>query len=156
MKETIYLPIYYKPDSSILHTQVSQIQEAPPSWMDLIQLYIATGELPDDRNIARKVQIQSARFSIVDGQLYKRSLGGPYLKCLTPEQGQYVLAELHEGICGNHPGGRTLAHRAHTQGYYWPTMKSDAADYVRKCDPCQRMSPILKSPVQDLVSISSP
>ena len=76
--------------------------------------------------------------------------------CLTLEQGQYVLAEFHEGICGNHPGGRTLAHRAHTQGYYWPTMKSDAIDYVKKCDPCQRMSPILKSPVQDLVSISSP
>ena len=76
--------------------------------------------------------------------------------CLTPEQGQYVLAELHEGICGNHPGGRTLAHRAHTQGYYWPTMKSDAAHYVKKCDPYRRMSPILKSPMQDLVSISSP
>ena len=76
--------------------------------------------------------------------------------CLTLEQGQYVLVELHEGICGNHPGGRTLAHRAHTQGYYWPTMKSDATDYIKKCDPCQRMSLILKSPVQDLVSISSP
>ena len=35
-------------------------------------------------------------------------------------------------------------------------MKSDSADYVKKCDPCQRMSPILKSPVQDLISISSP
>ena len=123
--------------------------------MDPIWLYIATGELRDDRSRAHKVQIQSARFSLVDGQLYKRSLGGPYLKCLTPEQGQYVLAELHEGICRNHPGGRKLSHRAHTQGYYWPTMKTDAADYVKKCDPYQRMSPILKYPVQDLVSISS-
>ena len=35
-------------------------------------------------------------------------------------------------------------------------MKSDAVNYVKRCDPCQRMSPILKSPVQDLVSISSP
>ena len=35
-------------------------------------------------------------------------------------------------------------------------MKSDATDYVKRCDPCQRMSPILKSPVQDLVSIFSP
>ena len=34
-------------------------------------------------------------------------------------------------------------------------MKSNAADYVKKCDPCQRMSLILKSPVQHLVSISS-
>ena len=35
-------------------------------------------------------------------------------------------------------------------------MKLNATDYVKKCDPCQRMYPILKSPVQDLVSISSP
>ena len=137
IKETIYLPIYYQPGFSILHAQVSQIDKSPPSWMDPIWLYIATRELPDDRSMAHKVQIQSARFSLVNGQLYKRSLGGPYLKCLTLEQGQYVLAELHEGICGNHPWGRTLAHRAQTQGYYWPTMKSDAANYVRKCDPYQ-------------------
>ena len=86
--------------------------------MDPVRLYIVTGELPNDRSRAHKVQIPSARFSLVDRQLYKRSLGGSYLKCLTSEQGQYVLAKLHEGICGNHPGGRTLAHRAHTQGYY--------------------------------------
>ena len=61
--------------------------------MDPIRLYIATGELPNDRGRAHKIQIQSATFSLID-------------------EGQYVLAELHEGICGNHPGGRTLAHRA--------------------------------------------
>ena len=153
IRETVFLPIYYQPDSSILHAQVSRKEEVPSFWMDPIRLYIAMGELPNDKD---KAQIQSARFSIVDGQLYKRSLGGPYLMCLTPEQGQYVLAELHEGICRNHPGGRTLAHRAHTQGYYWPTMKSDPADYVKKCDPFQQMSPILKSRMQDLVSISGP
>ena len=118
IKETIYLPIYYQSGSSILHTQVSLIEEAPTSWMDHVRLYIVTGELPNDRSRAHKVQIQSARFSLVDRQLYKHSLGGSYLKCLTSEQGQYVLAKLHEGICGNHPRGRTLAHRAHTQGYY--------------------------------------
>ena len=154
--ETVFLPIYYQPDSSILGAQINQIDEVPPSWMDPIRLYIATGELPNDRGKAHKIQIQSARFSLVDGPLYKRSLGGPYLKCLTPEQGQYVLVELQEGICGNHSGGRTLPHRVHTHGYYWPTMKLDAVEYVKKCDPCQRMSPILKSPVQDLVSITSP
>ena len=67
-----------------------------------------------------------------------------------------MLAKLHEGICGNHPSGRTLAHRAHTQGYYWTTMKFDAADYVRKCDRCQRQAPVLRLSTQDLVSISSP
>ena len=99
--------------------------------MDPIAQYINTGELPNEKDKAHKIQVQSARLSLINGQLFKRSLDGPYLKCLTTEHGQYVLDELHEGICGNHPGGRTLAHITHTQGYYWPTMKYDAADYVR-------------------------
>ena len=84
IKETIYLPIYYQPGSSIVLAQVSQIEEVSPSWLDPIRLYIATGDLPNDKGNAHKIQIQSARFSLVDGQLYKRSLGGTYLKCLTP------------------------------------------------------------------------
>ena len=67
-----------------------------------------------------------------------------------------MLSELHEGICGNHLSGRTLAHKAHAQGYYWQTMKSDTTDYVRKCDRCQQQAPILRSPAQDLMSISRP
>ena len=154
--ETIFMPIYYQPFSSISPSQVSQVEKVLPSWMDPIIRYIDIGELPSEKDKAHKVQVQSARFSLIDGQLFKRSLGSPHLKCLTPEQSHYVLAELHEGICGNHPGGRTLAHRAHTQGYYWPTMKTDVANYTKKCDRCQRLAPILKSPVQDLISISSP
>ena len=116
--ETVFLPIYYQSDSSIVTTRVSQVDEVSPSWLDPIVQYINTGKLPEDINKAHKVQIQSARFSLVNEQLFKWSLDGLYLKCLTTEQGHYVLVELHERICGNHPGGRTLPHRAHTQGYY--------------------------------------
>ena len=55
IKETVYLPIYYQPGSSLLHTQVSQIEEVPQSWMDPIWHYIATGELPNDRGRAHKI-----------------------------------------------------------------------------------------------------
>ncbi|RVW26184.1 hypothetical protein CK203_107515 [Vitis vinifera] len=81
---------------------------------------------------------------------------GPYLRCLGHSEAQYVLAELHEGICGNHTGGRSLAHRAHSQGYYWPTMKKDAAAYVQKCDKCQRYAPIPHMPSAALKSVSGP
>ena len=115
--------------------------------------YISTGKLPAERDLAHKIQVQSTRFSLINGQLFKRSLDGPYLKCLTTEQGQYVLAELHEGICGDYLGGRTLAHKAHSKGYYWLTIRSDTADYVRKCDRCQRQAPVLRLSAQDLISI---
>ena len=95
--------------------------------MTPIVRYLSSGELLDNRIEANKIQVQAGRFSLMNGQLHKRSLDGSYLKCLTNQQGQYVLAKLHGGICRNHPGGRTLAHKAHRQSYYWPTIRADAA-----------------------------
>ncbi|KAL6327681.1 hypothetical protein AAG906_022621 [Vitis piasezkii] len=54
------------------------------------------------------------------GHLYKRSFTGPYLQCLSHLEAQYVLAELHEGVCGNHSGGRSLAHRANGKDIIGP------------------------------------
>ncbi|RVX14859.1 hypothetical protein CK203_012141 [Vitis vinifera] len=105
---------------------------------------------------AHKIRVQAAPFHPDWGHLYKRSFTGPYLRCLGHSEAQYVLAELHEGICGNHTGGRSLAHRAHSQGYYWPTMKKDAAAYVQKCDKCQRYAPIPHMPSAALKSVSGP
>ena len=55
-----------------------------------------------------------------DRKLYQRSFGGPYLLCLHPEKVAELLVELHDGVCGNHVGGCLLAHRAMTQGFWWP------------------------------------
>ena len=50
----------------------------------------------------------------------------PILKCVGKEDANYILKEVHEGICGNHIGARTLAGKTLRQGYYWPTMLKDA------------------------------
>ena len=56
-------------------------------------------------------------------KLYKCSYSGPYLLCVHPEAVEPLLEELHEGICGSHTEGKSLAHRALTQGYWWPSMQ---------------------------------
>ncbi|GFS30926.1 hypothetical protein Acr_00g0014820 [Actinidia rufa] len=33
---------------------------------------------------------------------------GPFLRCLRPEEGEYVMKEIHEGICENHSRARSL------------------------------------------------
>ena len=96
INETIFLPIYYQSASSIATDRVSQIDKTCPSWLNPILHYLSSGELPNNRVEAHKVQ--AARFSLVNGQLYKRSLDELYLKCLTTQQGQYILAELHERV----------------------------------------------------------
>ena len=69
--ETIFLPIYYQPDSSIATIQVSQVGETSPFWIDPIAQYSDTGELLNKKDKAHKVRIQSAKFSLIDGHLFK-------------------------------------------------------------------------------------
>ena len=76
--------------------------------------------------------------------------------CLHPEKVNDLLAELHEGVCGGHAGGHSLAHQAMTQGFWWPKMRNDAAEYVRKCERCQKHTHLIHQPVRHLNPISNP
>uniref|UniRef100_A0A2N9HBP5 Integrase catalytic domain-containing protein n=1 Tax=Fagus sylvatica TaxID=28930 RepID=A0A2N9HBP5_FAGSY len=60
------------------------------------------------------------------------------------------------GVCGGHTGGRSLAHRAIGQGYWWPYMQKDADQYVRRCEKCQLFAPAIHKPASQLNPISSP
>ena len=60
----------------------------------------------------------------------------PLLKCATLSEAKYIMREIHEGICGNHAGGQSLAFKALRQGYFWLTMKTDYIEYTRKCNKC--------------------
>ena len=77
------------------------------------------------------------------GTLYKRGFSAPILKCVGKEDANYILREVHEGVCGNHIGARTLAGKTLRQGYYWTTMLKDATELVRKCKTCQEHAQVL-------------
>ncbi|XP_034212942.1 uncharacterized protein LOC117625504 [Prunus dulcis] len=70
-----------------------------PTWMDPILQFLQNQTLPANPAEARRVRHRSARYLIINGSLYKRGFSLPYLRCLTPEEGHYVLREIHEGIC---------------------------------------------------------
>lgn len=57
-----------------------------------------------------KLHIQAVQFTLINDQLCKWSFGESYLKRLTDLKTQYVLVELHEDVCSNHLGERTLVH----------------------------------------------
>ena len=99
--------------------------------MDPIVEFLAENRLPSEAKEAEKVCRVSAQFWLSkDCRLYQRSFGGPYLLFLRPNKVDELLTELYEGICGNHVGGQSLAHRAMTQWFWWPKMQKDAAEYV--------------------------
>ncbi|KAL5581178.1 hypothetical protein UlMin_013620 [Ulmus minor] len=73
--------------------------------------YLLRGELPQDKVDARTLRIRAARYTYMAGQLYKRGFSNPLLKCVTADQGLYIMREIHEGVCGNHAGKRSLLHK---------------------------------------------
>lgn len=103
--------------------------------MDPLVAFLKNGALPEYRIKAEKVRRKAPRFWLSEEQkLYKRSHSSPYLLCIHLEGVEILLEELHEGICGSHTGGRSLAHRALTQGYWWLSMQKSSQEYVKKCD----------------------
>ena len=94
--------------------------------MDPILRFLEKDILPEEKSEAEKVRKKAPRFWLSkDKKLYKSSFSGPHLLCVHFEA-ELLLEELHEGICGSHTRGRSLSHRAITQGYWWPGMQKEA------------------------------
>ena len=74
--------------------------------------------LPKDKIKARKIRLKAARYAIIGNVLYRKSFSGPLLRCLTRDEAAEVLNTIHSGVCRNQSGGRSLAHKAITAGYF--------------------------------------
>jgi hypothetical protein len=71
-------------------------------WTKPYLAYLMRGELPEDPIHRRQVMQRSKAFTIINGELYKRSTTGVLQRCIAQEDGIALLREIHEGTCGHH------------------------------------------------------
>ncbi|GKV49432.1 hypothetical protein SLEP1_g56182 [Rubroshorea leprosula] len=115
-----------------IECQLLSTDPSSPSWTTPLIEYLRSGELPEDPSIAKLIKRRATHFTLLDNQIYKRAASMPLLRCLTPYEAEYAVREVHEGVCGTHIGGKTLARKLLRHGYYWPTMVEEAQSYVKK------------------------
>jgi len=122
--------------SSITNTCHTLTQHQADNWATPYIQYLQTGNPPPnaDKTWITKV----ARYTMIGDDLYKRGYDQPLLKCVTAEQAQYIIKELHEGICSYHSSSHTMTTRILRASYFWLTMETDCQDFVKKCIPCQK------------------
>ena len=108
--------------------------------MTPIVSYLKDGKLPEGKDEARKLRVRLARYVLMNKVLYKRGFSQPYLRCLAPDEANYVLREVHEEACDNHSGAKSLVHKVVCASYHWPNMQAYAKAYVKVCDQCQRFT----------------
>jgi ribonuclease HI len=149
-------PIKVLQQSTIIEEITILTIEIMPSWVEEIAEYLEKCILPEDKKKATQLRAKAVRFTLVNGTLYKRGFKLPLFKCVSKEEGDYILREILEGVCGNHLGARVLVHKVVRVGFCWPNMNRDSMQMVKTYDKCQRFANITKLPHKELSSISSP
>jgi hypothetical protein len=87
-------------------------------------------------------------YQIIRDELYKTSVTGPPLSCLSRDEGKELLTQTHSGVCGGHIGARALAVKVFRQGFYWSSIIDDASKLVTICSTCQKFSSSTHAPSQ--------
>jgi ribonuclease HI len=107
-------------------------------WRYPIIKYLREEILPEEKEEATRLKKTALHYAMKGDKLYKRGFSNPLLLCVGETESRRIMHEIHEGSCGNHIGGRSLAGKVIRVGFFWPTILSDARSYVRACDKCQR------------------
>jgi hypothetical protein len=87
---------------------------------------------------------------VLQGKLYKKSITGVLQRCVTPQEGQDILRDIHAGVCGHHASSRAIAAKAFCVGFYWLTAIEDAKEIVRMCEACKRFASRPHAPAAEL------
>ena len=60
-----------------------------------ITSYLKDGVLLVGKEATKRLKVQATRFVLIKDILYKRGFSRPYLRCLIPEEVNYVIREVH-------------------------------------------------------------
>jgi hypothetical protein len=122
-------------------------------WTKPYLAYLIRGELPEDPIHRRQVMRRSKAFTIIKGELYKRSTIGVLQRCIAQEDGITLLREIHEGTCGHHASSRTLMAKAFWSGFYWLSALYDARNIIQHYEACQHFATKPHAPASELHTI---
>jgi hypothetical protein len=116
--------------------QDPEAQDGLDTWIMEIRTYLKDNILPDDMTSTNRIARLAKRYTLVEGDLYRRGTNGVLMRCITREEGCELLTEVHGGECGNHATSRTLVGKVFQHGFYWPTTLQDVVELVKTCKAC--------------------
>ena len=131
-------------------------EEQLDDWRTEFIEYLSNGVLPIEKWEAGRLKRRSAHYVVLDRALHRWTATMVLLKCISGDETRLVMDETHEGAAGNHSGGRALALKVRSLGFYWPTMNADCESYAKKCDKCQRHASTIHSPTELLHTLTAP
>nr|ABB46913.2 retrotransposon protein, putative, unclassified [Oryza sativa Japonica Group] len=108
------------------------------------------------QSASRKLRYKALKYTLLDDDLYYRTIDGVLVKCLSADQAKVAIGEVHEGICGTHQSAHKVKWLLRRAGYFWPTMLEDCFRYYKGCQDCQKFGAIQRAPASAMNPIIKP
>jgi hypothetical protein len=89
------------------------VRQEGVDWILELKAFLISSRLPEDESEAERIVRQASGYCVKDGDLYRRRPNGVALKCISTNQGQELLRDIHAGECGHHASASTLAAKAY-------------------------------------------
>ena len=94
----------------VVGSRISILKPPVGDWRDPFIDYIMLGILPEDPRERVSIQRRAPNFhlDIPSKMLYRKSFNGVLLRCLSQQEAEETLKEVHAGLCGAHQAGPKL------------------------------------------------
>ena len=106
-------------------------------WRQPFLDYFKHGTLPQEKSMQEQLKKRALRYVYINETLYRRSYDQLWLRCVSEQEVQQIMEEVHSGLCGAHQSGPKMRLKIKRLGYYWPSMVSDCEKHAKKCHLCQ-------------------
>ncbi|PKI77630.1 hypothetical protein CRG98_001968 [Punica granatum] len=121
-KENLIEPLKFEISKGLAHYDVIEAVDGKPWYAD-IKHFLQTGQFPafTKRHDWRTLRRIAAHYFLSGETLYRRSFDTTLLRCVDDNEAQRLMEEVHEGNCGPHMNGLTLAKKIMQLDYFWST-----------------------------------
>jgi hypothetical protein len=96
------------------------------------------------------------KYTSLHVDLYRRTIDGILLKCLSEEHAKVIGWEVHAGICGSQQSAYKMNWLLRRAGFYWSTMMDDCIKYKKGCEACQKFGNVRLAPASVMIPIVNP
>jgi hypothetical protein len=77
-------------------------QQPEIDWMSPIKAYLDNQLISDDNTEIECIARKSRMYHLIDGVLYRHGFNGMMMKCISKDEGNQLLQNIHSGVYGAH------------------------------------------------------
>ncbi|XP_071901165.1 uncharacterized protein [Coffea arabica] len=156
--ELVIEPIQIHLQEKPAHCLVVEKSTDGRPWYSDIKEFLKTWSYPPEADMTAKSFLRrlSSKFFLNGEVVYKRMSDLGLLRCVDEDEADYLMKEVHSGVCGPQMNGHLLAKKIMRTGYFWLTMEHDCVVFVRKCIKCQLHGDVMRTPPTELHGMTAP